>query len=793
MKNLNFKERIAKINEQRQRLALAKTDEESQISQEASNDPDVLNDGPHASFELTEKISFGEEVKAEVSNEGKPFNQRQLTMKELLLEKNKDNPLKLIQISQKAKNPSVKEMLAERADSKKHRALADAKSMLEEEQSIADCEEESAECETFDETSGASETSMPEVHSISNDSDVRTVGLHTCKEVAEQASHSEVVISEIADEVEPTKETLPSMKEILLQKSKEKALRLVAVPQGKKPTLMRRMLDENKARKERRALAEARAKAEEQESIDDDEYGSAEVTTYEDTPADHESTSSPEMDSMPQYPMTSLTAGRYLDQDQDQQQEHVERQSVAQEATQLTVNEVDAFNYVKPGLNESGVLVYGQATAPTSPLRGKKRPYPTHAFGPIAETILVMAKANQVNPQMVGDTVIGIGSAIAQPLINVSSQDSGKGCPVTLNMFIIAESGGRKSSTLAVVAEPLYAALRRATDARRDMIVHDVTVDGMVSGLIYRSWSQLLLAPEGAALLGGHAMSKDNLNRFLGIVSALFSGETIARTRVKEHITALDRRLSVLLFCQPIVAMGFLSSELVMQQGFGNRFLYSQPSSLPGAREYVNINLLNEPTYIDYCKKITALAVQDWKTDPDTDGVDPRIVRMSPKAKAAWVFFYNALARAVDIGGTLEAHKSYVTRMPEQVMRLAGVLAILEDPEVTVIQEDVMLRAIDLGDYYLYSAIDLFNLAPANQDELEASILLDWMKIKQRDFAIPAIPLRMIYKDGPRCARLLKRAKELLALLEARGEVNHHAQTVRYGNGNRSGNNYAVV
>ena len=741
--------------------------------------------------EIAKQPIQNEVLIAEVTDKVDPPEQKALTMKEHLFQKNKGKSLQLVNISHGVKRLSVKEMLAEREASKKRRALADAKSMVEEQQSIADREEESAECETFDETSGAPETSVPEVHSISNDSDVRTDGLHTCKMVAEQASHSEVVMPEIADEVEPTEETLPSMKEILLQKSKEKALRLVDVPQGKEPTHMRRMLDENKARKERRALAEARAKTEEQESIGDDEDESAEVTTYEDTPADHETTSSPEMDSIPQYPMTSLTAGRY--QDQDQQQEHVERQSVAQEATQLTVDEMDTFNYVKPELSESGVLVYGPATAPTPPLRGKKRPYPTHVFGPIKEAILVMAKANQVNPQMVGDTVIGIGSAIAQPLINVSSQDSGKGCPVTLNMFIIAESGDRKSSTLAVVAEPLYAVLRRATDARRDMIVHDVTVDGLVSGLIYRCWSQLLLAPEGAALLGGHAMSKDNLNRFLGIVSALFSGETIARTRVKEHITALDRRLGVLLFCQPIVAMGFLSSELVMQQGFGNRFLYSQPSSVPGAREYVNINLLNEPAYIDYCEKISTLAVQDWKTDPDTDGVDPRVVRMSPKAKAAWVFFYNYLARAVDVGGTLESHKSYVTRMPEQVMRLAGVLAILENPEVTVIQEEVMLRAIELGDYYLYSAIDLFNLAPANQDELEASILLDWMKIKQRDFGIPAIPLRMIYKDGPRCARLLKRAKELLALLEARGEVIRYDQTVRYGNGKRSGDNYAVV
>ena len=112
MKNLNFRERSAQITEQRQRLALAKTDQESQISHEASNDPDVLNDGPHASLELIEKISFGEEVKAEVFNEGEPFKQRPLTMKELLFQKNKDNPLKLIQISQNAKKLSAMEALA---------------------------------------------------------------------------------------------------------------------------------------------------------------------------------------------------------------------------------------------------------------------------------------------------------------------------------------------------------------------------------------------------------------------------------------------------------------------------------------------------------------------------------------------------------------------------------------------------------------------------------------------------------------------------------------------------------
>jgi hypothetical protein len=425
---------------------------------------------------------------------------------------------------------------------------------------------------------------------------------------------------------------------------------------------------------------------------------------------------------------------------------------------------------------------------------GLKKPYPISAFGSLAPAIKLMAGAVQVSPEMVGSTLIGMLSALAQPLINVSPKKSGAGCPVTINMLVIAASGDRKSSTIAAVDKAIRAAISRATDCRRSMFMQDVTVDGMVVSLISRCHSMLLIAPEGASLFGGHAMKPENLGRFMGNVSSLFSGEALTRTRVDEHNYAEDRRLSLLVFVQPVIAMDFLSSPLVMQQGLGNRFMYSQPQSLLGTRKFNDIDLDDAPPYKQYCEKITKLANQPWKINPQTEGVDVRTVRLSDDAKAAWIEYYNTMELAVGPRGDMATHSGYATRFPEQVMRLAALLAIVEDPAVLTINEETMLRAIELGSYYLDSAMSAFNVAPANKDELDASTLLDWMRNKQEELNIAGIPVRMMYKDGPRCARPKRRTEVLLELLEARGEVSGLTKTIVYGPENkRSNENYAVT
>lgn len=420
------------------------------------------------------------------------------------------------------------------------------------------------------------------------------------------------------------------------------------------------------------------------------------------------------------------------------------------------------------------------------------RPYPIDAFGKFAAVIKLIAAAVQVDLEMVGSSLLGVIAALAQGLINVSHRATDSGCPVTVNMFVIAPSGERKSSTIDKIIKPVYDAIRRAQDERKHMIVQDVTVDGLIVGLIARCPVQFCLVLEGASLLGGHAMSRDNLSRFLGNVASLYSGEPISRTRVNEHHYAQDRRLNVLLFTQPIVAMEFLSSEMVMQQGMGNRFLYSQPPSLMGQRQHTDIELEDKPVYQKFCAKITELANMVWKINPDSGGIDNRTVRMTTGAKAAWVAFYNKLEFAAGPGGKLAPHAGYVTRFPEQVMRIAALLAMLEDPTVEHISEDIMVRAIELGEYYLDSAMSVFDLTPANKDEADAKTLLNWMQNKADDLDMEAIPVRMMYKDGPRCARPSKRTKELLAILVARGEIVEFDDAIHYDKKN-SYDNYAIV
>lgn len=459
-------------------------------------------------------------------------------------------------------------------------------------------------------------------------------------------------------------------------------------------------------------------------------------------------------------------------------------------------DEVDAEASIKQPLahaagHKTREIAHRPAIA-TGIVSGQKKPYPVHAFGSMVGVIMLIAKAVQVCPEMVGSSLLGVLAALLQPVINVSAKAFGTGCPVSLNLFIIASSGERKSSTIEAIAKPVYKAISHATDNRRQMIIQDVTVDGMIVGLIERCASQFLLALEGSSLLGGHAMRPENLGRFLGTVSSLYSGEIISRTRVTGHHYAEDRRLSVTLYTQPIVATGFLSSEMVMQQGLGNRFLYSCPESQVGSRQFDEIELDDAPLYRKYCEKITELANLPWETNPDTEGVQTRTVRMSPGAKAIWVAFYNALERAAGPNGDLAGHAGYVTRYPEQVMRMAALLAMLDDPHAEIISEEVMQRATELGHYYLDSAMDAFNEVPASMDEHHAEILLAWMRSKLNALNIPAIPVRMMYRHGPRCARPTDRTKALLSILESRGEVTQYTKPVPF-DGKRSFDNYAVT
>lgn len=417
--------------------------------------------------------------------------------------------------------------------------------------------------------------------------------------------------------------------------------------------------------------------------------------------------------------------------------------------------------------------------------------FPTQALGNLSSIVTVVAESLQVEPSMVTGVLLAVLSSILQPHFNVSVRCNDEGMPLSVNVFIVADSGERKSSTINAIAKPLYSALQRVQDARKHMLIQDVTVDGLVVGLINRCPAQLLLVPEAATLLSSHAMSKENLLRFLGVVSSLFSGEAVSRTRVEEHHYAEERRLNALIMSQHVVAMEFLGSDMVMQQGLGNRFLYAAPQARSKARQFIDDDLTSNPIYVAYCDRIQQMVSRPLKINQATGGVDVKVVRASPAAKAVWIKHYNALETGSIEGGPYASQTGYASRFAEQTLRLAGILTLTEDIDADQITEQAMRSAVMLGDYYLQSAFRLFTKAPADKDELNAQALLKWMQGKQKTSGLTTIPLRMIYREAPRMARSVAIARKLVNILEERGDISKDEGSVKYG-GKMSTENYSV-
>ena len=78
------------------------------------------------------------------------------------------------------------------------------------------------------------------------------------------------------------------------------------------------------------------------------------------------------------------------------------------------------------------------------------------------------------------------------------------------------------------------------------------------------------------------------------------------------------------------------------------------------------------------------------------------------QAKALWVEFQNECERNIAPGGRYDDYVGYVGRFPEQVRRIAALLALLDDTQVSEIDGETMTRALALGRYHFRQAIRLF-------------------------------------------------------------------------------------
>lgn len=113
-------------------------------------------------------------------------------------------------------------------------------------------------------------------------------------------------------------------------------------------------------------------------------------------------------------------------------------------------------------------------------------------------------------------------------------------------------------------------------------------------------------------------------------------------------------------------------------------------------------------------------------------------------------------------GGVLEPIRGLANKAAEHAARLAGVLAVIENPDCVEISLAQVQAGIDLMDYYLTEALRVQSVGIGDPVLRLAEQVLTWMHDAGHTHVYPAV----VYQRGPYSVRDAETARRVLAILE---------------------------
>ena len=444
------------------------------------------------------------------------------------------------------------------------------------------------------------------------------------------------------------------------------------------------------------------------------------------------------------------------------------------------------------------------------------QPYPLAALGvtlgPMARTLHAAIQAPQA---ICGQAVLAAGALAVQAHANVVVD--GRTMPLSLYCLTLADSGERKSTVDMEVLRP-HAAVEyvarqkweeRKLQHRNDLELYEQTRDAIVrdrkmpqperalklqnlgaapvaprepmmrcdeptyEGLVKfyeRGQSSVgLFSNEGGRFIGGYMMNKDNLVKTSAGFSQLWSGEPITRVRSGDVSGVLyGRRFSLHLMVQPRIAQLLLGNELVQDQGLLSRMLICAPESTMGTRWHKDIDLRRDPNIILYQARMREVLEAPLPYENEERGeLKPRELPLSAAAKRQWVAFYNEVEGDLSQGGAYESIRSFANKVPENTLRIAGVLTLLDNLEAGEIPKHFLEAGIDMGRFYLGESLRLFCDSTIGREIKESTALLQWLQTSRINRIYPSL----IYNRGPRSFRTREKALSVITSLEEHGHL----------------------
>jgi hypothetical protein len=274
-----------------------------------------------------------------------------------------------------------------------------------------------------------------------------------------------------------------------------------------------------------------------------------------------------------------------------------------------------------------------------------------------------------------------------------------------------------------------------------------------------------LFNDDAGDFIGGHAMSRDNRTKSAAGFSRLWDCGEFSRVRSGDGAAKFyGRRLALHIMIQPVIAERVLSDDVLTGQGFLARCLLSWPTSTIGSRRYVEDDLSADPAMLAYWERMRFLLRLSPRLRAGTrNELEPRSLTLTSDAKKHWISVIDAIER--DMAGEYADVKAWASKAGAQVLRIAGVLTLVESDEAETIAVAVIDRAARLVEYHLAEAARIVGTARVPVRLRNAELLLEWCHRTGREFLYSADAMR----KGPAAVRDSDTFREAAETLEGHG------------------------
>jgi hypothetical protein len=295
------------------------------------------------------------------------------------------------------------------------------------------------------------------------------------------------------------------------------------------------------------------------------------------------------------------------------------------------------------------------------------------------------------------------------------------------------------------------------------IITEEPTYEGIVVLLQHGQPSLGIFSSEGGRFVGGHAMNQDNQLKTAAGLSKLWDGSPIDRTRSKDgNILLYGRRCSVHLMLQPGISGRLLANQTLADQGLLSRCLTCYPQSTIGTRLYKSVDLNSTIEARRYFSTMMALLEYPQPiADGERNELNPRQITLTSDAKGEWIRFHDHVELLCREGEALAPIKGFACKAAEQAARIAGTLAIIDDPAQTTITKLEIQAGISIAQFYLGESLRLFHSSADDPELVLAETCLTWATEQGGRFSLPCL-----YQRGPNRVRDRKTAQRIVEILE---------------------------